>query len=275
MRTLTFVYGRRRTLTLLCMAWSRQFFTACVRGRLGFQSCAIPRLPVPSISGIERFLSSSSSSTNHDLPKLSDCELGVPFASRLRLCRPALCLKESVRSFSADETAHQSKEESVADDVVKLTGEPISDALPLTVDAIQEAAEIGYKVVGRVKPEEFGRIKPPKAFAVVQVGSHQFKISPGDCIYTEKLKYADVNDKLCLEKVLLLGSRSQTIIGRPVVPKAFVHAVVEEQALDAKVIIFKKKRRKNYRRTNGHRQELTRLRILDIRGLGQARSAIA
>ncbi|KAK0578834.1 hypothetical protein LWI29_016955 [Acer saccharum] len=65
----------------------------------------------------------------------------------------------------------------------------------------------------------------------------------------------------------MLGSASQTIVGRPIVPEAAVHAVVEEHALDAKVIIFKKKRRKNYRRTKGHRQELTKLRITDIQGI--------
>ncbi|KAJ0743923.1 putative ribosomal protein L21 [Helianthus annuus] len=81
------------------------------------------------------------------------------------------------------------------------------------------------------------------------IGAHQFKVSNGDCIYTEKLKFCEVNDK-----VLMLGSKTQTMIGRPVLPEAAVHAVVEEHALDAKVIIFKKKRRKNYRRTKGHRQ---------------------
>ncbi|KAG6557831.1 hypothetical protein Mapa_000598 [Marchantia paleacea] len=128
------------------------------------------------------------------------------------------------------------------------------------------ADEIGYKVLGPYVPEGL-KIQPQSAFAVVQVGSHQFKVSPGDMIYTEKLKYADINDQLSLNKVLLLGSLNQTIIGRPIIPDASVLAAVEEHALDAKVIIFKKKRRKNYRRTNGHRQELTRLRILRINGI--------
>lgn len=105
------------------------------------------------------------------------------------------------------------------------------------------------------------------AFAVVQIGSHQFKVSNGDSIFTERLKFCEVNDKLILNKVLLLGSPSQTIVGRPIVPDGAVHAVVEEHALDAKVIIFKKKRRKNYRRTKGHRQELTKLRITNIEGV--------
>ncbi|KAM1213569.1 hypothetical protein PS2_004962 [Malus domestica] len=130
-----------------------------------------------------------------------------------------------------------------------------------------EAAAIGYQVIGPL-PRSDRVFKPYEpVFAVVQVGSHQFKVSNGDCIFTEKLKFCEVNDKLVLNKVLMLGTSSQTIIGRPILPDAAVHAVVEEHALDAKVIIFKKKRRKNYRRTKGHRQELTKLRIVDVQGI--------
>ncbi|CAA7015188.1 unnamed protein product [Microthlaspi erraticum] len=134
-------------------------------------------------------------------------------------------------------------------------------------EKVEAAAEIGYKVMGPLKPSErlFKPYEP--VFAVVQIGSHQFKVSNGDSIFTEKLKFCDINDKLILTKVLLLGSASQTVIGRPILPDATVHAVVEEHALDEKVLIFKKKRRKNYRRTRGHRQELTKLRITDIEGI--------
>ncbi|KAL4585613.1 hypothetical protein LXL04_010236 [Taraxacum kok-saghyz] len=130
-----------------------------------------------------------------------------------------------------------------------------------------EAAAIGYKVIGQLQRSDrvFKTYEP--VFAVIQIGSHQFKVSNGDCIYTEKLKFCEVHDKVILNKVLMLGSKTQTMIGRPVLPEATVHAVVEEHALDAKVIIFKKKRRKNYRRTKGHRQELTKLRITDIQGI--------
>ncbi|KAJ9168836.1 hypothetical protein P3X46_020320 [Hevea brasiliensis] len=131
----------------------------------------------------------------------------------------------------------------------------------------EEAAAIGYKVVGPLQKSDLVFKPYEPVFAVVQIGSHQFKVSNGDCIFTEKLKFCEVNDKLILSKVLLLGSSNQTIVGRPTVPDAAVHAVVEEHALDAKVIIFKKKRRKNYRRTKGHRQELTKLRITDIQGI--------
>ncbi|GJR61319.1 50S ribosomal protein L21, mitochondrial-like protein, partial [Tanacetum coccineum] len=130
-----------------------------------------------------------------------------------------------------------------------------------------EAASIGYKVIGQLQRSDrvFKDYEP--VFAVIQIGAHQFKVSNGDCIYTEKLKFCDVHDKIVLNKVLMLGSKTQTMIGRPVLPEAAVHAIVEEHALDAKVIIFKKKRRKNYRRKKGHRQELTKLRITDIQGI--------
>ncbi|KAJ4806517.1 50S ribosomal protein L21 [Rhynchospora pubera] len=140
----------------------------------------------------------------------------------------------------------------------------------------KEAEEIGYKVVGPLDPSSENPFKLYEpAFAVVQIGSHQFKVSNGDSIFTEKLKYCDVNDKLVLKKVLMLGTKSETIIGRPVLVDASVHAVVEEHALDAKVIIFKKKRRKNYRRTKGHRQELTKLRITDIQGIAKSEALAA
>ncbi|KAL5202840.1 hypothetical protein ABZP36_013792 [Zizania latifolia] len=140
-------------------------------------------------------------------------------------------------------------------------------------EKVAEAAEIGYAVVGPLGDDEklFKPYEP--VFAVVQIGSHQFKVSNGDSIFTEKLKFCDVNDKLILNRVLMLGSQTQTVIGRPSLPDAAVHAVVEEHALDAKVIIFKKKRRKNYRRTKGHRQELTKLRITNIEGIDKSETA--
>lgn len=77
---------------------------------------------------------------------------------------------------------------------------------------------------------------------------------------------AGVNDVVQLERVLLWGDAQETLIGRPTLEGVVVTAGVEEQFRDATVIIHKKKRRKGYQRTNGHRQQLTRLRILDIAG---------
>ncbi|KAK9822165.1 hypothetical protein WJX81_003172 [Elliptochloris bilobata] len=121
-----------------------------------------------------------------------------------------------------------------------------------------------FERIGRVD----GRysVKRTPQFAIVELGPAQYKVSPDDLVISEKLKGVDVNDRLELGRVLMLGSRSETIIGRPHVLGASVTAVVEEQFQDAKVTVFKKRRRKNSRRTMGHRQELTSLRIVGIHG---------
>ncbi|DBA77466.1 hypothetical protein WJX77_008205 [Trebouxia sp. C0004] len=113
-------------------------------------------------------------------------------------------------------------------------------------------------------------VTPKPVFAVVELGPTQFKVTPDDLVYSEKLKGVDVGDELSLNRVLLLGNAKTTVIGRPCIPGAKVMAVVEEQFLNGKVLIFKKRRRKNSRRLNGHRQELTGLRITDVHGLEAA-----
>jgi large subunit ribosomal protein L21 len=110
------------------------------------------------------------------------------------------------------------------------------------------------------------RVTPKGTFAVVEVGGTQYKVTPDDVIITEKLHDVDVNDRIRLQRVLMLGSATETVIGRPCIPGVSVVAGVEEQFLDGKVIIFHKRRRKNSRRTRGHRQPLTKLRIIDIEG---------
>ena len=71
-------------------------------------------------------------------------------------------------------------------------------------------------------------------FAVVEVGATQFKVSPDDLIWSEKLKGVTVNDKLSLMRVLMLGSETETVIGRPFIPQASVLAAVEVQP-DARI----------------------------------------
>ncbi|KAK1324867.1 hypothetical protein QJS10_CPA01g01966 [Acorus calamus] len=179
----------------------------------------------------------------------------------------------STTSASSDDEEGDREESDDGDEEGEVSG--AADGFPDRRRLMREAAatEIGYKVVGPLDPSEQPFVPYEPVFAVVQIGSHQFKVSNGDAIYTERLKFCEVNDKLILNKVLMLGSRTQTIIGRPILPDVAVHAVVEEHALDGKVIIFKKKRRKNYRRTKGHRQELTKLRITNIQGIEEPQGA--
>jgi large subunit ribosomal protein L21 len=102
------------------------------------------------------------------------------------------------------------------------------------------------------------------SFAIVHVGGTQYKLMKGDTVMTQKLEGAEVGKEIILQKVLLIGSKSWTAIGTPLLERARVHAVVEEQTLTKKTIVFKKKRRKNYVRHNTHRQPYTLLRIKDI-----------
>ncbi|KAK7270378.1 hypothetical protein RIF29_23468 [Crotalaria pallida] len=103
-------------------------------------------------------------------------------------------------------------------------------------------------------------------FAVVMIGGRQFIVHPGRWIVVQRLKGAKVNDKIALHKVLLVGTDTTTYIGKPIVTNAVVYATVEEQGLDDKVIVFKFKRKKHYKRTIGHRQPNTRIRINSIMG---------
>ncbi|KAH9616730.1 hypothetical protein KSS87_014852 [Heliosperma pusillum] len=105
-----------------------------------------------------------------------------------------------------------------------------------------------------------------EVFAVVMIGSRQYIVFPGRWINTQRLKGANANDKVLLNKVLLVGTKDKTYVGKPVVTNAVVHAVVEEQLLDDKVVVFKYKAKKNYRRNIGHRQPITRIKITGITG---------
>jgi large subunit ribosomal protein L21 len=98
-------------------------------------------------------------------------------------------------------------------------------------------------------------------YAIVRTGGRQYRVEAGDTIYVERLAAA-VGDKVTLGEVLLVGGDSaEARIGRPLVEKASVIAHVVEQGRDHKIRVFKYKKRKHYRRTRGHRQSYTGLRV--------------
>ena len=139
---------------------------------------------------------------------------------------------------------------------------PAVDAVPESVVVVPEASRPTIRATGL-------EIEPKGVFGVVEVRTHQFKVSPDDLIYVDKIKGVGVNDVVSLPRVLMLGNKTTTVIGRPTVPGAEVVALVEEQVRDGKKIIFKKKRRKNYRRSKGFRAQLTGLRVLEVRGIDE------
>ena len=109
-------------------------------------------------------------------------------------------------------------------------------------------------------------------YAVVKTGGKQYRVAKNDVLTVEKLD-GEAGAVVELEEVLAMNDGSGLTIGTPMVDGARVAATVLEQKKGDKVIIFKKKRRKNYRRTRGHRQQLTVIRISDILAKGQKAAA--
>ena len=100
-------------------------------------------------------------------------------------------------------------------------------------------------------------------YAVIKTGGKQYKVAPNDVILVEKLP-VETGSSIEFDEVLLVADDKGQTFGAPLVAGATVAATVLEQARGDKIIVFKKKRRKNYRRKAGHRQDLTALRITDI-----------
>ena len=99
--------------------------------------------------------------------------------------------------------------------------------------------------------------------AIVETGGKQFKVTKDEVIHVPKVE-ADIGARIELDSVLLLWNGEKTTVGAPHVPNAKVIASVLAHKRDAKVVIFKMKRRKGYRKKQGHRQDYTELLIQEI-----------
>ena len=104
-------------------------------------------------------------------------------------------------------------------------------------------------------------------FAVIRTGGKQYKVAKDDVLSVEKLA-GEPGATIELAEVLMIGEGAEVTSGTPLLTGASVAATVVEQTRSPKIIVFKKKRRKNYRRKKGHRQHQTVLRITEIRGAG-------
>lgn len=111
-------------------------------------------------------------------------------------------------------------------------------------------------------------------YAVIKTGGKQYRVAPDDILEIEKIA-GEVGDRVEFSDVLMVGGDGELKIGQPVVSGASVAAEVLEQGRGEKIIVFKKKRRQNYRRKRGHRQDLTIIRILEILTDGKKSKATA
>jgi len=101
-------------------------------------------------------------------------------------------------------------------------------------------------------------------FAVIKTGGKQYKVKSGDVLSVEKLGVSE-GSKITFDEVVIVGEGEDVKVGTPNIEGAVVSAEVLEQFKDDKVIVFKKKRRHNYRRLKGHRQNLTTIKISEIK----------
>lgn len=104
-------------------------------------------------------------------------------------------------------------------------------------------------------------------YAVIQTGGKQYRAETGQTLWVEKLE-GDAGTKVTFDQVLLIGGAEDkdVAIGTPTVAGAKVNAEIVEQGLGDKLVVFKFRRRKNYVRRTGHRQELTAVKIESIVG---------
>lgn len=105
--------------------------------------------------------------------------------------------------------------------------------------------------------------KPLSPYAVIETGGKQYRVSVGDQIAVERLP-AEAGGDITIDRVLLLGGDGATRVGTPTVSGAAVTARVDEHYRGEKIVVFKYKAKKRYRRRMGHRQSLTRLTITGI-----------
>ncbi|MCF6465365.1 50S ribosomal protein L21 [Clostridium sp. Cult2] len=102
-------------------------------------------------------------------------------------------------------------------------------------------------------------------YAVVETGGKQYRVQEGDIVFVEKID-TNEGEKIDLSKVLLVSKEDDLIVGKPYVEGAKVEATVLEQGKAKKIIVFKYKSKKNYRKKQGHRQPYTKLKIEKIVG---------
>ena len=100
-------------------------------------------------------------------------------------------------------------------------------------------------------------------FAVIKTGGKQYRVAPDDVLTVERLE-GEAGGSVSFDEVLMIGDDETTTVGTPTVAGASVAAEVVEQTRGPKIIILKKRRRKSSRRRQGHRQDLTRIRITEI-----------
>ncbi len=102
-------------------------------------------------------------------------------------------------------------------------------------------------------------------YAVIETGGKQYRVQQGDVLFVEKID-AEAGANISFDKVLLVSKEGNVVVGKPYVDGAKVEATVVEHGKGKKIIVFKYKPKKNYRKKQGHRQPYTKVKIENIIG---------
>src|SRR5579859_1801244 len=113
------------------------------------------------------------------------------------------------------------------------------------------------------------RRRDTRMYAVIETGGKQYRVSPGQTVEVELLP-AEPGSSIALDRVLLVSADGQTLVGQPTVAGAKVVGTIAREGRGEKIIVFKYKSKKRYRRTQGHRQDYTYLTITDIQADGKS-----
>jgi len=143
--------------------------------------------------------------------------------------------------------------------------EPERELVPVAPEA--EALAVAPPAAEPAAIAEAPRVEPqaPTPYAIIETGGKQYRVKVGDRIAVERLP-AEAGSEVTLERVLLIGGAGTTRVGTPVVAGASVAARVDDHFRGEKIVVFKYKPKKRYRRRTGHRQALTHLTITNIAG---------
>lgn len=102
-------------------------------------------------------------------------------------------------------------------------------------------------------------------YAIIMTGGKQYRVEKGDNVVIEKLNEAEKGQEVVLDQVLMIADGDKATVGKPTVEGASVVAKIIEQKRLPKVLVFKKRAKKGYKKMQGHRQYVTEIEVLDIK----------
>ncbi len=112
-----------------------------------------------------------------------------------------------------------------------------------------------------------------KMYAIVEISGKQYKVQEGDIVFVDRLENVEEGNKITFDKVLMISDDKKVTIGQDTVKGAKVEASVIGHGKSKKIIVYKFKPKKNYRRTQGHRQPYTKIQIEKISAASRAKKA--